>query len=332
MPHPFRAPRPALAAALLALVPACFSSGSKPDPEKQLSMHREFALRYYDANDLARAEQQADKGLELEPEDVQLRLMKGWIRQRRGATRDIFVAERIFRDLVDTMDYRATLGLAEALERKGVLYSEAADAVAAGKRPTDAPSPSARADELAREAHGAWRQSATWYEKTLEAKPGEFQAINGLQRVHALLGDYDESLRWSNQLLEQSLAEIAFWKTKLAQPELSAREEARLRTLLASSTRLQLETHLHASALLVRIGRLEEALAHLESVIAIDPSHSDAYSRRGQVLKGLGRYQEAMASLQQYLRLSTHEFAHPDIQRAYQLMSECELAQAPAGS
>ena len=332
MPHPHRVPRTALAAFLLALIAACSSSGSKPDPEKQLAMHREFALRYYDGNDLARAEQQVDKALEIEPQDIQLRLMKGWIRQRRGTTRDIFVAERIFRDLVDTMDYRATLGLAEALERKGVLYSEASEAVASGSRPTDAPNPSARADELGREAHAAWRQSATWYEKTLEAKPGEFQAINGLQRVHALRGDYDQSLRWSAQLLEASQAEVAFWQTKLAQPALSAREEARLRTLLTSSTRLQLQTHLHASALCVRVGRLEEALGHLESVIAIDPDHSDAYSRRGQVLKGLRRYQEAIASLQQYLRLSTHEFAHPDIQRAYELMSECERAQAPAGS
>ena len=116
-----------LALLLLGLC-ACSSSGAEPDPAQQLAMHSEFALRYFDQGDLNRAEQQVDKGLEIEADNRQLLLMKAWIRQRRGGTQDIFVSERIFRDLVDGKDYRSELGLAEALERKGVLYREASEA------------------------------------------------------------------------------------------------------------------------------------------------------------------------------------------------------------
>jgi tetratricopeptide (TPR) repeat protein len=291
----------------------CLSDEKQVDPDQQLALHRECALRYYDEGDLLRAEDQVDKGLEIAPRDEQLRLMKGWIRQRRGGPEDIYVAEQVFRELAPKRDYRALLGLAEALERKGVLYWEAADAL----DPPDA----AREDELRGKARAAWGESIEYYEKTLERKTGEQQALNGLQRAHALRGELEEALEWSERLLEQSAEETAFWEKQLERPELSADEEDRLRTLLLQSRDLAAGTHLQASTLLVTLGRREEALVHVDQALELDPEAAETHSRRAQLLHALGRPVEAIASLESYLRLSEEGFDHPDVARALDLLT-----------
>ena len=322
--------RASLALALLACSVACKSSAETSAKEAQIELHREFALRYFDQKDLARAEQQADKGLELAPEDDRLLLLKGWIRQQRGTTQDIFVAEAIFRELVEDGDYRALLGLGQALERKGVLYEEAAVAVASGARETTAPDPAARATDLGEQAKGFWREATVWYERTLEKKPGEFQAINGMQRVTALLGEHEKSLEWARTLLDLSTAEISFWQAQLERADISAPEEKRLRTMLASSRNLQRETHMQASNLLVRLDRKDEALQHIDGALAIDPDDAQANSRRGWLCYELSRYEDALASLRAYLRLSTQPVEHPDITRAFDMIKQCETQIARA--
>jgi len=326
MPAPtLRRAAPALLLALCALLPACSWGGPEgPDPEQQLQLHREFALRYFDQGDLNRAEQQVDKGLEIDDEDHQLLLMKGWIRQRRGTARDLLIAEAIFREVRDGEDFRVELGLGEALERKGVLYREASEAVASGERYTEAPDPQARAVELARQAEDAWAEAQECYEKALQLKPGEFQAMNGLQRVLALRGDYEGSLRWAEELLAASKVEMDFWRERLRRPDLSAEEERRLRDLLVGSTDLQVATHLTAATLLVALGRPLEALGHLDGAAALTPDVAEIHSRRAQLLAEQDRPGEAALAIQEFLRHTDLPFEHPSVQRAYDLMAECE--------
>ena len=331
MPFPNlrRSPLCALCAGALAgllFLAGCSSTPGGPDPEQQLQMHREFALRYFDEGDLARAEQQVDKGLEIEREDRQLLLMKGWIRQRRGTAQDILIAEKIFRDLDDDKDFRVELGLGEALERKGVLYREASEAVKSGERFTEAKDPAERASELSTTAEDCWSEALDCYAQALALKPGEFQAQNGLQRVHALRGEYEESLRWAEELLAGSKAEMEFWRERLRRPELTATEEERLRKLLSGSTDLQTATHLTAATLLVSLGRKEQALAHLDGAAVLDPDRAEIQSRRAQLLAELGRPSEAAVAVQTFLRHTELPFEHPDVKRAYDLLSECERA------
>jgi tetratricopeptide (TPR) repeat protein len=242
-------------------------------------------------------------------------------------------AESQFRELIGDKDYRAMLGLAEALEREGVMYSESADAVQRGERPTTAPDRVARASEMRETARANWREAVEFYDRTLERKPGEIQAINGLQRVWALLGDYEQSLTWSKTLLEQSSSEIAFWRTQLERVGITADEEASLRRLLGASSKLLVETHLQASTLLFQLGRPEEALSHLDQVVAVEPDNVQAYGRRALLLHRLGRPKEARADIQEFMRLSTLSIDHPDMQRAIELLGKCEqeLKAAPGG-
>lgn len=309
-----------LVALLLALGAACNSNPDGVDTEQELQMHREFALRYYDENHLEQALQQVQKGLEIRPRDEKLRIMKGWIHQRLGTADNVFIAERTFRDLLSTRDYRVILGLGEALERKGVLFWESAEAVEEGRRYTTAKDRGKRAAELRAEAHEAWDESVQRYEQTLERKPGEVQAINGLQRVHALRGEHKESLSWSRKLLKMIESETAFWSRQLERPDLSSDEERRLRELLSNSEQLEFETRLQVASLLVGMDRPEDALVELDRVLLIDPTTPGIHGRRAQLLYSSGRVEEALASLENYLRFSREEFDHPDVTRALELM------------
>lgn len=332
---------PRTAALLLAalLGAGCASNEPEgPEPEQLLSMHKELALRYYDLDDLQRAEDQVRRGLDLDPDDVTLRLMLGWIRHRRGKADDLRVAENVFRSLLDENDYRAWLGLGGVLERKGLLYIESADEIESGQRTTDRPDPKARAEELRRDGAAAWKEAVAAYEKTLELKPDDVQAINGLQRTWALASKLptmsppqqraaaESSLQWARKLLDITGAELDFWNQQLERPDLTASEEQRLRSLVTSATNLQVATLLTSEGLCRQLGRWDDALAAIDALVERRPDLPMGHSLRAQVLHRLGREREAIESLDTFLRLSQLDFDHPDIRRAYALRSACELA------
>ena len=294
--------------------------------EEQINLHREFAQKFLRDGQYARAEQQADMGLELDRNDHDLLLVKGWVRIKRGKTEDVLMAEKIFRELDAREDFRVHVGLAEALERRGVLYWESADAVESGQRATQAADPRARAEELRAQARGYWAESRTEYLRALESKPTWIQTINGLQRVAALEGDHAAALKWSLQLVELSQKELDFWRAELERPNLSAAQEDQFRQMIASGEMLVLETRLQASTLLVRLGRKSDGITQLDAAASLAPRRAEIYSRRAQLLHELGENGRARDDIQTFLRISSLPTEHPDVQRALDLLAECEKA------
>jgi Tfp pilus assembly protein PilF len=334
MPPPSRTrPARALCLALLACCAACSSSASSSEERAQrVEMHTELALGYYQLGDLDRAEQQVVKGLELEPDDEALALLLGWTLQRRGRTEDVLRAEQIFRKLQDGGDYRAVLGLGEALEQKGKAQDEAARAIRAGEQDTEAADPAARADELAAAARESWQASARQYARTLELRPEDRDALNGLQRVQALLGRWDESLAASRELLRLAEAESTFWKARLEKDDLSAAEEQRMRGIVTSAAKLWSSTRLQMATVLLKSGRPDEAEAELDLVIAAEPGRYELYGRRAQLRVERGDFAGALSDLDAYLRLTPDAYDHADTRRAYDLRARCEAALAETAS
>lgn len=321
--------KPKLVLAFVAALALCACSSTDengPSAEERLKLHREFAMKFFSSGDYAQAERQADLGLALDPRESELLLIKGWTHIKRGKTDDVLLAEKLFRSVIREADYRAQIGLGEALERKGVLYWESAAELVAGKRQTPAADPAQRAEQLRAEARGFWDESASLYQAALTSKPSNIQAINGLQRVAALRGDHAAALGWSEQLLELSRQELEFWRADLSRPKLGAAQEAEIRRLLAGGERLVIETHLQASGLLVTLGRKSDAIAHLDSALELDPTRSEIYSRRAQLRRDLGQHDGARADIEQFLKRSELALDHPDVQRALDLLSECEVA------
>jgi len=318
---------------LLGWLCACSTTGGAPEPmsdKDRLNYLKETAWYHYENGDLVRAESQALKGLEIDKRDVQLRLMVAWIQLRSDTREGLMIAQGMFEDLQSSEDYRAWLGLAEALERLGILYTESALAIERGERQTLAGTPEERVTELRQSATENWRRSIELYERTLDNSPEQLKTINGLQRTSALLGDYAAGLHWAERLLKITEEESTLWEAQLARPDLTSREENRLRLNHQRTGDLKLRTHLFASSMLRKLDRSQEALGHLQIAAALAPGSPDVYGRRAQLLAELHDYEGALADLDTYLRTSTEPYDHPDIQRAFDLKTTCEEALASA--
>jgi tetratricopeptide (TPR) repeat protein len=311
-----------VAALLLGLAPACTSPEGERD-ETLLEIYTNTAESYYQLGDNDRAIGQAIKALEIDPDNVKLKLILGWSLQRRGRTDDVLKAEMIFRDIIDEEDFRAPLGLATSLERQGMANEEAAEAIESGKRITEAPDPVARALELHAKAQSLWQESSGWYEKTLELQKTNLDALNGLQRVDALVGRKEASLERSRELVTALGTDRAFWTKRLEKPELGEREETEIRTMVKRLTDLEVVSRSHAARLHHELGRPGQALEQLDIAIDLAPDRPDLHGMRAVVQKELGHYDAAIADAERFIALSPQSGDSPDIQKAHDLLREC---------
>jgi len=320
--QPSNALHPWVAAAILCLAPACTSTEGERD-EQLFEIYSNTAESYYQLGDNDRAIGQAIKALQIEPDDVKLKLILGWSLQRRGTTDDVMKAEMMFRDVLDEDDFRAPLGLAASLERQGLAHEEAAEAIETGKRVTEAADPRARALELHARARELWQESAEWYAKTLEMQKSNLDALNGLQRVEALVGRKEASLARSFQLVEALRTDRAFWSKRLEKPELGEREEAEIRDMVRRLTELEVVSRLHAARMQYQQGRPVQALEQLDVAIGLSPDRADLFGMRAVVQKELGRYDAAIADAERFIALSPQSVDSADIQNAHDLLREC---------
>jgi hypothetical protein len=311
---------------LLASCRHTFESSQEPSDEQQLELYRTTAFYLYEDGSLLRAQDQAVKALEIDPEDRSMRRMIGWIRLRMGTAEDVGIAETFFRKLRSEGDEsQATLlGLATATERLGTACDAAARSFEEGTgKPRDGADPAERAARLSARAVELWKEALGTYREALEGPEGT-TAMNGLQRVHALLGSYEESLVWSQRLLERSEEERAAWRNLLTQSDLTEKEEALYQKNERISSDLMVDTHLFAAAISNRLGKKEDALAHLDQVAEDRPDLPQVFSQRAQLRAQTGAYAGAIEDLDRFLKLSDAPFEDPDVRRAFELRHECE--------
>lgn len=318
-------------ASLLALAAGCASDGFSSSQREQLLVgYTETAQQYYLMNDLDRANAQCLRGLELDPENESLLLIRGWTLLGRGKTEDVAEAQRLFERLQSGGDFRAVLGLATALERRGMAFGEAADKLASGRQITEAVDPAQRIQSYRDEAQRAWRAARQAFAEALSKQSGNADAINGAMRVATLLGLEDEARAHAEHLLTVVQQDLDYWENRLRIAGLTEAEESNVREQIRRKSRLLSATHLHAAGLFVARRDESAALPHLDAAVRLDPDRPDTYSRRAQTHKSLGHYAEAIADLDRYLQLTTLDLDHPDIRRAWELKHECEKAQRSA--
>ncbi len=313
---------------LVCAVLACHSGPPEMTDEQKVDYYRDSALQYWTMGDLDRCQDQIQKGLEVEPKDKSLNLLLGWVLQKRGRTEDILVAEQVFRAGLHFDDARFDLGLALALERKGLLHDEAARDIETGARATEAPDPNVRVAELRKIARDSWEEALEYFDKALERKIEDHDALNGKMRVLALLGRPAESIAIADELLLILVATTDHYRSKLLSSELAERDEENFRKMLARENEFEVKVRMHAAGVLRTLGRNAEAAEHLEKVLALAPELAEAHSRYGQVLYDLGDYDRAIYSLDRYLSISTYPLDHPSIQQALDLRDRCQRALA----
>ena len=308
----------------LATLSGC-NSTKGPSREQKVALYYENALRYYHLGEYDRAQAQAQKGLGLDPHDVDLRVTLARTLQQREERDTLRQAEGLYRELVKEApkDSRVFLGLAECLERQGILYSESADQIQSGERFTESADPAERAAELHEDARNFWLEAVERYGASNEISEG-LEAVNGLQRVHTLLGEHEQSLAWSEDLLEQLGGRLAAWRAQLAIDQITAEQERKYRNLVAKDEQLELATQLYVASTLSALDRHQDAIGRLNRVLELNPDLAEAYSRRGWHQLQLGEYDRAIESLDRFLALAPID--SPEAARAWDLRDEAQEA------
>ena len=319
--HRPRAHALALSSVVLLLLVGCGSTRSaKVDREQRLSVHTESAALYINMGEFERAVDQAQRGLELDPDNFTLRLYLGRALQKIGGTNEILVAERVYRSMPGDRDFRVPLGLGEVLERKGMAQDEAAEAIASGKRYTQATDRAARAAELRAESVASWKESEVLYERALKLQPGDLEVLSGLARINALQGEHGPALEWAEVLLTTLASDRSFWRQQLEVPNLGPGDQQRILSQVRTLDDLAITVRRKAAALELELRRPERALLQLDAVLEVDPNIKEVHAMRGQLLASLGRHREAIVAIDRYLELGRPmPFEHPDVQRAYRL-------------
>jgi tetratricopeptide (TPR) repeat protein len=317
----------------LVLLGSCNSGSlSREERAHQVEIHIDSAALNLSMGDYKRAESQALKGLALDDENFLLTLYLGRALLNKGTFDDIRLAEYTLEKLPVDEDFRVPLSLGEVLERKGLAYEQAADGVESGERYTPEPDPVARAKELRAEANTAYGRSLQLFDKALDLQPADTEVLNGLVRVTALLGRFEDSLAWCQAVVNITTSDRLFWRRQLERPEISPHEEQRMWNNVQKLRKLEQAVHMHAAAVLNNeLDRPSDAVAELDAIIAFDPEIARVHSQRAQLLVKLERYEEAIASLDNFLRLAGLEFEHPDIRRAYRIREDCAAALRAGG-
>jgi tetratricopeptide (TPR) repeat protein len=130
---------------------------------------------------------------------------------------------------------------------------------------------------------------------------------NGLALVEAHLGNLPEALRLVTEGLE------------LLDAELELHEHQLHRSVLMHNK----------ASVLMGLGRIEEALAAYDAVIAVDPHYPDYYLDRGNALHRLGRDDEALADYETAIRLGP-PFPEAEYNRSEILQEQGDTAGALA--
>ena len=331
-----------LGALALGLAAVAASCSSTPDcdarvltKKEKLGVYLENAYYYMELGEVDRAIGQAEKALELDPGNELFLLIYGRGYLYRGTAPDIqrsIDALRAIRDMeeVDDWRYHSTLGM--ALERKGILYEEAAEGVASGERATDADDPIARASELRAEAEGYYREARDHFLEAIDpetGRTGETEPLNGLVRVSGLLGELDEAVKWSEELLSSIESAERLLEDELQTPNLDADREGSIFRSLRSFRNLEIKARLALANIEYRRENYEQAAEQLDIVTVMAPDLEQAYSQRAQALFEMGDYRRAKDSIQRYIELrATGDGAltDPAVKRAFELSEACDRA------
>jgi len=325
----------ALSAALGGGLASCSSTRDVGDDgraeltdEEKLGMFFENALRYQQLGEIARAEDQAKRALEIDPDNSRFLLIYGQCKLLQGGSQNIQAAIQIFESIEEKDDYRVQMFWGAAVERAGVLYDEAAAGVRDGSRTTSAPDRGRRADELQAEARTLWAEAKAHFSKSREIYPGEPQSLGGLVRTTALLGEMEESIAFGRELIESIRGSQRLVMIQLEDEGIDAEKETKLFENQRSNREFEVKTRLHIAFLEEELGRYTKAVAEFDEILVLQPDLPEAHSLKAQLLFDLGEFVKARTSIERFiaLRARTASFEDPDIRKAYDLIERCDRA------
>ncbi len=308
----------ALLALMLAL-PACGWLGMSAEQEQQLAGYQSNAKLYWEGGRIDQALDQVRRGLEIDPEDYRLRVIRAWcyLRMSQDEPRQLEAAVTEFDQV---MELRAD-GDHAPQARLGYARAHATTALRLVGRARD------RRDALARLALDGEAKAARATEiEQLEAEArAHFDLAEAqLQRLLAageslLLAHYDlMTVKWWRDDYEGAVAEAHAYLGRAADMQARIRGDLERTTSIAFErerrTELQryIDDEVGVRAFLANMHYKKQhydlAVEQLDRVLAQNPGLYFEYYNRGRSLLALGRRDDAKRDLEKFL--STTDLPH----------------------
>jgi Tfp pilus assembly protein PilF len=289
---------------LILLAAACSSTPS--DEERQLASYQQNAGLYFEGGKFDQSLQLIDKGLEIDPEDYKLLSLRACIHLRQSGPasgvdhkaldQSLAEFEEVYeqRD-IDVHDRHLLFYYSLAMQKQGNrLLTEAA------RIDDNAEDAKSRATDKNTEADACLAKSKEMLQALLAR--GEIPRLCHFHmfQIALLTRDADGLLDHGEKFLEASASDLKKTQAEIDRTTVYGYEQFQKNSLQQLrgdeiGVRIQLGEH-HFER-----GDFQDALRHVDAILAIDPRRSDLRYNRGQILRKLGRTEESKNELRTFL-------------------------------
>jgi tetratricopeptide (TPR) repeat protein len=138
-------------------------------------------------------------------------------------------------------------------------------------------------------------------------------ALAGLGKAYLMLGQDEQGIEYSRRYVQVARASQLGWRKKMKQWEdevgkgVTTEQREFFVTKIQEARQKELKVHLMLGTVHMRREEFQLALDEFNAVLEIDPATPAALVERGQAEAKLGRYQEAVADIEAYLKLTDPE-------------------------
>ncbi len=312
------------------LLLTCLSSCSLSQGEVDLiDDFRLRAAQYYEVNDLGRAQQQAVRGLQIDPEDGELNHILGRTLLKRGDPDAVQLARGPLELAHEQLDSaRSSYSMGEYHLRHGQLLRGAAAVLRRKSADIDPVNRRLVADHQAEiedyEKRGEEHivTSLTFLERAVDERPEWIEALQHIASAQTHLHRDEEALLSIGRLVEVLGRSRDYKNTQLATSETSVAQERSLRQSLLRDIAWEVESRGLAATILMNREDWKEADAQLTEVLRLAPNLESEYFNRGLARYHMGRLAEAAGDMRAFLGRTSLDQESEQVKRALDVLSE----------
>lgn len=310
----------------------------------KLQLFLDSAVVYYDEGDLVKAEGQARKAVELDPNDLKALTILAMTRARQGNAGDMNALSEsivLFERAADhggRDEFQILLGRGMAQSARARLALARVEVLSKPQTSTLAPAPDASSAiskeiERLRETAKADLDEA---EKSLlrahEELPDFLAVLDSLQALYSLRDEPEKSIEWGRKVVEQTNKGREEKEKILARAGRSVEAEGATRREMRRFLDAEVNSRSLMALMLHRQGKDREAVDELDRVLTIDPNRVEDYFNRGVCRQIAADYAGARRDFEVFLRRSSLPADSPTIRDAWDRIAECERHIAPGST
>jgi tetratricopeptide (TPR) repeat protein len=312
----------------LLLLPCCALSQEELD---QIADYRQRAALYYGDNDLARAEDQARRGLEIDPENGELQHLLGRTLLKRGDPTSVQRARghlELAYDVEDDFKTAYSLGEYHLRHAELLLSSAAVLEMRIGdmKKPDPSILRSMEADIKTRKekAEDHLTDALTYLNQALGARQEWVEALQHLASTYAHLHRDQDALDAIQDLCGILQRSRNNKNSSLTTQQFKVPEEQFWRDSLMRDIAWEVEARGLAASILMNGKRWREAETELTAILNLAPDRANEYFNRGLARYYLGKLPDAAGDMRSFLGKTRLPKNSEQVSQALDIVQEFE--------